>query len=468
MRGIRGIIVGLGLVLNGLLGQWSAEAGEPAARAAGRTPAARTKTPATAWRAGVATVNITPKKMMWMAGYAARNRPAEGVAQDLFAKALALEDRAGSRVVLVTMDLIGVPRSTRDWVTIEARKRFGLAPGQVLLNASHTHSGPEIRGEKLIDHPDADLDEQYTVELEHQLVDLLGRALSTLAPAQVDYFHAHCGFAMNRRRAAGVKGYANAPKSDGPVDHDVPVLRVSDAAGKPRVVMFGYACHNTCLGLYRFCGDYAGNAQACFEKDNPGVVAMFMMGCGGDQNPYPRRTEELCQRHGCTLATAAEAALQTVPRPLLGPLHTAYAEVTLDFAPPPSKAELEKTAATNKRPHAGHAKTLLAELAATGKIRSTYPLPVQVIRFGDQLTLVALAGETVVDYSLRIKRELAGPAAVWVAGYSNDVFGYLPSRRVLLEGGYEAADAALWGPLPGAFTDTLEERIIAKVRELAR
>jgi hypothetical protein len=405
---------------------------------------------------------------MWMAGYAARNRPAEGVAQDLFAKALALEDRAGIRVVLVTLDLIGVPRSTRDWVAAEVRKRYGLEPSQVLLNASHTHSGPEIRGEKLFDHPDAELGEQYTVELEHQLVALIGRALTSMAPAQVDYFHARCAFAMNRRRPAGVKGYANAPNPDGPVDHDVPVLRVSDAAGKPRVVMFGYACHNTCLGLYRFCGDYAGAAQACFEKDHPGVVAMFMMGCGGDQNPYPRRTEELCQRHGCTLATAAEAALQTVPRPLVGPLHTAWGEVTLDFAPPPSKAELEKMAATNKRPHAGHAKTLLAELAATGKIRSTYPLPVQVIRFGDQLTLVALAGETVVDYSLRIKRELAGPAAVWVAGYSNDVFGYLPSRRVLLEGGYEAADAALWGSLPGAFTDTLEERIIAKVRELAR
>jgi hypothetical protein len=271
---------------------------------------------------------------------------------------------------------------------------------------------------------------------------------------------------MNRRRPAA-KGYQNAPNSEGPVDHDVPLLRVSDAAGNVRAVVFGYACHNTCLGLYKFCGDYAGYAQEYFQKDHPGVTAMFMMGCGGDQNPYPRRTEELCQTHGRTLATAAAAALETVPRGLAGPLHTAFGEVTLDFAPVASKAELEKTAAAKKRPDAGHAQRLLKELAEKGRIRSTYPFPVQVIRFGDQLTLVALAGETLVDYSLRLKRELAGPA-VWIAGYSNDVFDYVPSLRVLKEGGYEAGDAYLWGSLPGPFTETIEERIIAKVHQLVR
>ena len=429
-------------------------------------PAAKAKTSPPPWKAGVATVKITPRQPMWMAGYASRNKPSEGVAQDLFAKALALEDPSGARVVMVTLDLIGVPRSSRDWVDAEVQKKYGLQRSQLLLNASHTHSGPEIRGEKLQDHANESLGEQYTVDLEHKLVDLVGRALASMAPANLDYLHARCGFAMNRRRPTD-QGFTNAPNAEGPVDHDVPVLRVTDVAGGVRAVMFGYACHNTCLGLYKFCGDYAGYAQEYFEKDKPGVVAMFLMGCGGDQNPYPRRTEELCQRHGRTLATAAEAALETVPRRLSGPLRTAWAEVTLDFAPPPSKAELEKIAATNKRPAAGHARRLLEELARTGRVRSTYPFPVQVIRFGDQLTLVALAGETVVDYSLRIKRELAGPA-VWVAGYSNDVFGYLPSRRVLKEGGYEAADAALWGSLPGAFTETLEDRIVAKVRELTR
>ena len=74
--------------------------------------------------------------------------------------------------------------------------------------------------------------------------------------------------------------------------------------------------------------------------------------------------------------------------------------------------------------------------------------------------IVALASETVVDYSLRLKGELSranGPT-VWIAGYSNTMTGYIPSRRVLLEGGYEA-ESRPWQP-------TLEERIVKKVHEL--
>jgi O-phosphoseryl-tRNA(Cys) synthetase len=164
---------------------------------------------------------------------------------------------------------------------------------------------------------------------------------------------------------------------------------------------------------------------------------------------------------------AVEAALQTVPKTLHGPLKLAFEEVLLDFAPPPDREELERTAATEKQPASGHARRLLKELAETGKIRAGYPCPIQVVRFGDDLTLVAIGGEVVVDYSLRLKRELAGPA-VWVAGYSNDVFTYVPSVRVLKEGGYEASVAVLWGSLTGPFTESIEDRIVGKVLELAK
>jgi neutral ceramidase len=82
------------------------------------------------------------------------------------------------------------------------------------------------------------------------------------------------------------------------------------------------------------------------------------------------------------------------------------------------------------------------------------------------LLIVALAGEVVVDYSHRLQRELAGPV-VWIAGYSNDVFGYVPSLRVLQEGGYEGGGAMLWGSLPGPFAEDVEERIVNQVKKLA-
>ena len=424
----------------------------------------------TTWKAGVASVKITPRTPLWMAGYAARNKPSEGIAQDLFAKALAIEDAGGSRLVIVTMDLIGVDRALRDEVQKQVRQKHGLGAACLLLNVSHTHCGPAFDIDDLnsmkIDPALLAAAWKYRASLQDKLVALVGEAIARLGPARLDYLHASCGFAMNRRRPTP-NGYSNAPYSDGPVDHAVPVLRVMDTRGKLLVVLFGYACHNTCMGDYKFRGDYAGYAQEYLEQAHPGMTAMFLMGCGADQNPYPRRSEELVRIHGRTLATAVEAALETVPKSLGGPLRTAIDEAVLEFPPAPSREELLKIAATKKRPNAGHAERLLKELEKNGKIRTSYACPVQVARLGDDLTLVALPGESVVDYSLRVKRELSGPA-VWVAGYSNDVFGYLPSLRVLKEGGYEAADAALWGSLPGAFAASVEDRIMSKVLQMAR
>src|SRR5205823_8918428 len=141
-----------------------------------------------------------------------------------------------------------------------------------------------------------------------------------LKPARLGYSHARAGFAMNRRLPTA-KGYQNSPYPDGPVDHDVPVLRVEDAEKKLRAIAFGYACHNTTLSFYEFCGDYAGFAQQYLEEAHPEALALFLTGCGGDQNPYPRGTIALCRQHGRTLATAVDAALLTVPRPIRSEEH---------------------------------------------------------------------------------------------------------------------------------------------------
>ena len=420
------------------------------------------------WKAGAAAVTITPQESTWMAGYASRNKPSEGKFQDLFAKALALEDASGTRLVIVTTDLIGIPRGLRDTVEKQLARTCGLKPEAMLINASHTHSGPVVRSGKsfydLTPEQQQRVD-KYAAGLPQKLVDLVGRAIADLAPAKLGYCHARAGFAMNRRLPTP-SGYQNSPNPDGQVDHDVPVLRVERPDGKLRALLFGYACHNTTLALYQFCGDYAGYAQQYLEEAHPGTAALFMIGCGADENPYPRGRLELAQQHGRTLATAVEAALLPKPRQISGPLRMAFQEVTLDFAPP-SHEELLKMQQKGNQYEKRYATRLLEQLGKGAPIRPSYPYPVQVVRFGDDLLLVALAGETVVDYSLRLKRELAGPA-VWIAGYSNDVFGYVPSARVLKEGGYEATGAILFSSLPGPFAPSIEDRIIGKVKELAR
>lgn len=377
------------------------------------------------WKAGTASAKITPDRPLPMAGYASRKEPSEGTEQDLFAKALAVEDADGNRAVIITLDLIGVHEELRTYVAEQSQKRYELSREALLINASHTHCGPQYAAAEA---------KEYFETLKQTLVELVGQALQQMEPATLSYSHARCSVAMNRRTPAG-SGYSNHPNPGGPVDHSVPVLSVHSPDGKLRAVLFGYACHNTTIGFRKWLGDYAGYAQEYFQQDHPDVTALFVAGCGGDQNPYPRSELKYAQLHGRALATSVEAALEVNQREprhqtkLHGPLRCVLESVDLDYTEPD---------------------------------RAPFAYPVQVIRFGDDLMLVALGSEVTVDYSLRLKFELTKPGgpAVWVAGYSNVYAGYIPSRRVLLEGGYEAASRP-WAP-------SLEERIVAKVHELVQ
>ncbi len=438
-----------------------------------RSPAHAADRPADAdWKAGVATVTITPDGPIRMAGYAGRTRPSEGVAQDLLAKALALEDAAGNRLVVVTMDLIGIPRTVRDAVAREVEAKHRLPPASLILNASHTHTGPVVRSGGSVAYDlspgEGEAVDRYVAALHRKLVDVIGRALADLKPATLGYSHARCGVAMNRRLPTA-KGVRLAANPDGPVDLDVPVLRVAGADGKPRAVLFGYACHNTTLTQndYRICGDYAGFAQRDLEAAHPGAVALFLAGCGGDQNPYPRGTLALAEQHGRAVANAVEAALEPPPKPVRGPLKVVSGEVTLEFAPL-GRDELLRLKESANAQDRRRAKLLLDELEQKGRPDATYPYPIQSVQFGSDLTLVALAGEVVVDYGLRLKRELAGAGPVWVAAYCNDVFGYVPTVRVLREGGYEPVDSLRFTRFPGPFAPSVEERIVGKVHDLVR
>jgi hypothetical protein len=341
---------------------------------------------------------------------------------------------------VVTLDLIGVPQRLRHAVAARAEQDFKLQPANLMMNASHTHSGPSLRYEPLLEkdlqNPTIRDAVEYTKKLEDDIVGAIGRAIADLQPARLTWNKARCGFAMNRRRDYTLPpndpNAKKTPNPDGPVDHEVPALRVEAPDGTLRAALFGYACHNTSLGFYNYCGDYAGYAQEYLQEHRPGCTALFVMGCGADQNPYPRRSDvvpgitdlDLAMQHGRSLAHAVEVALVVNPRPVAGPIRAAYEEIPLEYA---------------------------------NSTKPAHAYPVQVIKLGNDLTFIALGSEAVVDYSLRFKRELAGAAGIWVAGYSNDSTGYVPSLRVLKEGGYEAA---------AGWVESVEERIANKVHEL--
>lgn len=443
---------------------------------AGGTPLARAaeRRAADIWMAGFARAVITPEQPMWMAGYAARDHRAEGKVHDLFVKVAALGEPAA---MLVTLDLIGIDRGTSARICRRLEERYGLARDRVAINTSHTHCGP-IFGETLsgmwdLSEEDRALQATHTRQVEDRIVECVGAALADRRPARVSWGRGTCSVGVNRRenKEADVSALRAAGRPlRGPVDHDVPILAIHEEDGAIRAAIFGYACHATVLGFDRWCGDYPGFACLEWERRHPGATAMFWAGCGGDQNPLPRRTLELAEAHGAKLADAVDAVLdEGALKPLSGSLDTRYAEVPLELAVIPDRGEWEKSLATGSVFVKRRARRLLEALDRDGRLDDRYRhYPVQVWRLGDDgPRWVFLGGEVVVDYAVRLKRE-HGLESTWVAGYSNDVMAYIPSRRVLGEGGYEADSSMIYYGLPASWAPTIEETIVESVRRVMR
>jgi hypothetical protein len=401
---------------------------------------------------------------MWMSGYAARNRPAEGSYSPLEVRAATFGIGARVDLVVIGLDLVGVDRETGEDLAAGVRESVpGLPRAGVVLNCSHTHCGPVVRDNLkaayALDDRQQALVARYAVDLRSQTLAAVRQALADRRPAVLSYTVGRCAVAVNRRNnpEKDVPMLRTEGKLKGPVDHRVPVLAVHATDGKLRGVLFGYACHATTLDFYQWCGDYPGFARAALEAEHPGVTTVFLAGCGGDQNPLPRRSPELAKRYGADLANAVEAALQA-QRKSLPPCTIAakFQRIPLPFAGVPTRDELVRTGKSANRYEAARAARLLRELETAGKVHDSYPYPIQTVRFGP-LAWVVLGGEVVVDYALGVEKEF-GPNA-WTFAYSNDVMAYVPSERVLAEGGYEGGGAMVYYGLPGPWKTGVERTI---------
>ncbi len=436
--------------------------------------------PSGTWKAGVAQVVITPTSSLWMDGYAVRDRPAEGALHDLWAKALALEDAEGNRAVMVTTDLVGIKKAMSDRIRKRLAERYGLSRAQIILNSSHTHSGPVLMSDYVSDFSPEDtckvihiypLDRlqismirQYSQQFEDRILDLVGSALASLTPARVFAGVGVTRFQVNRRNNAEAR-IAFQSDLNGPNDFSVPVLKVENTSGRLMAVAFGYACHNAVLDGYEWSGDYAGFAQLALNKTYPEATALFFQGAGGDQNPIPRRSVALARQYGLELAAAVETVLSGEMTALDPKLSTAYSEIDLEYASPLPGREMLVRIREGKSDYPEYrrfsAALLLERMKNEEALSDRYPYPVQLWRLGNQL-IFSLGGEVVVEYAIRIK-QIYGYES-FVLGYSNDVMGYIPSARVLLEGGYEAARTPIFTT---AWHPNTESKIIAEVIRLS-
>jgi hypothetical protein len=434
------------------------------------------------WRAGTARVKITPERPVALLGYGDRTGPFESVVADIHAKALALEDASGHRGVIVTADLVGFQAAVvTDDVCRQIAARTGLERHQLLFNASHSHTGPLVSlnphgHANSVAHPplsesDREATVAYTLRLRAQLVQLVCEAVQNLQPAHLAWGRGEVGFPMNRRLPRdGQVVMADNPA--GSVDRQAPVLRVQTPAGKLLAVLFGCACHNTTLTGQDnvIAGDFAGFAQEQLEAKGSAAQAMFLSGCGADANPSPRGSLELARQHGATLAQEVERVLAGALLPLSAHLATAHEYVDLPLQTLSREEIQERTAWPSAE--AVMARQMLSVLEGGGKLPDHYRAPFSIWQLGQELTLVAMPAEPVAEY-VSLLQDALGPAPLWVAGFNNDCFGYLPTARIVRERGHEAIGVTLWiwgesiQNQVGFFTTDVESIVLKTVCRLA-
>jgi putative membrane-bound dehydrogenase-like protein len=406
-----------------------------------------------AYAVGVAQVDITPAYPVRLSGFGFRRTESDGVTQRIWAKALALDD--GEPAVLLTVDNLGIPTYMVQEVAQRLHKKARLRPERLAVTATHTHTAPMLKGvaptlfSQPIPKEHQDRIDRYTAELTDKLEQVALAALADRQPARLTWGVGTVRFAVNRRTRGG------------PVDHDLPVLVARDLKGKVRAVYVGYACHCVTLSNNKVSGDWAGYAQQAIQDDHPGAVALVSIGCGADANPSSGVTgdrAEVGARQGAEIAAEVKRLLGGFLAPVTGKLTAAVSRFELPLAPLPTRAGWEERARRNGAV-GYHARVNLGRLDRGDPLRDRIDYSVQTWTFGDALAMVFLPGEVVADYSLRLKRELDG-LRLWVTAYANDAPCYIPSERVLKEGGYEGGDAMVYYDVPVPFAPGLEQRIV--------
>ena len=415
----------------------------------------------TVYSVGVAQIDITPDYPVRLSGFGFRRTESDGVTQPIWAKSMAISlDATSPPVVLITVDNLGIPASMCDEVAKRLANQAGLERSRLAINSSHTHTAPMLRGvaPTLFSGPIPDEHwqriDRYTAELTDKLTSVALAALKERAPARLSWGIGSVKFAINRR----TKG--------GPVDHDLPVLVVKRIDGAIRAICVNYACHCVTLSNNKISGDWAGYAQDLIQRDFPSAIAMVSIGCGADQNPSSGVTgdkSDIALQQGAEIAAEVKRMLGGFLAPVRGDISSNLKPITLDFEEPPTQAEWEETA-KRKDAKGYHARVQLERLARGESLQANINYPITSWTFGDSLAMVFLPGEVVVDYSRRLKRELDGQR-LWINAYANDSPCYIPSERVLMEGGYEALDAMYYYDRPGALKAGLEDQIISTVHE---
>jgi hypothetical protein len=426
---------------------------------------------------GTAVRDVTPSYPTRLMGYGNRKTESEGVASPLKVRAIAIGEGTSTSpdtgpAVLITVDNCAVGAFITDAVAKRLQAKAGIPRERLVVCATHTHCAPALAsGLDFIFGVPIPADqrgriERYTKELTDAMEHVALDALAARAQGRLSWGQGTVAFAANRRVLKRGKWTGFGVNPSGPTDHSLPVLRVTDPAGKVRAVLVNYACHCTTLGgeFNLVCAEWAGYACDEIERQYPGATALVTIGCGADANPEPRRNLDDARNHAAALAHESGRLLSTTLTPLPGRITARFQQIDLPMAPRPDRATLEERSRRSGS-EGMFARALIERIDRGETLPASIPYPVQTWCFGDDLAMIFLGGEVVVDYALRLKWE-GDASRLWVTAYSNDVPCYIASKRVLAEGGYEADQSMVFYGRPARLAPEAEDLIVGTVHAL--
>lgn len=430
------------------------------------------------WKVGAAKVDITPEHPVRLSGYGDRREETARVAQRIHAKALALtpgvnETSSEQLAIWMTFENCGITPDIRNHVANRLAQQIGLSPERLSISVTHSHTAPAltnwaplILGENIPAEHQQHID-AYTQKLIDSLTSVAKQAVANQVPASLEWGNGSVTFARNRRLMANGKWENFGEQPNAPVDHSLPLLVARRESGEPLALVMTYACHCTTLGgaFNQIAGDWAGSAMLALERIYPNSIAMVNIGCGADANPHPRGDDlSICDQQGGEIVTEVQRLLQGRLTPLSPQLICRLETIQLPFQPAKGRHEWEARA-QEEGAMGSHARSFLRLLDSGQEIPTKLPYPVAVWTFANDLAMVFLGGEVVVDYATRL-RSMFDPQRLWLVAYTNDVPCYIPSARILREGGYEAESSMYYYARPERLAPECEDYLVDTVQRL--
>jgi len=402
--------------------------------------------------AGFARANLTPPLGTTMAGWLHRDvaKGCENVHDDLFARVLYLEHE-GEPALLVALDLLFLSRAETDQVKGALGRCLDLAPRRILVNFSHTHSGPALGrwGLTALGTPNL----EYLDQVQSAVLAAASEARRTARPASLRTGMGRTGLPLNRRLPDGRGGIGFRPNPQGVVCDALPVCLVEDSGAAPLALLFSVACHPSTIQGWSISADFPGVAvQALDAYLGLEAGSIFLQGAGADTKAcvigdgrdedgptWRRATWEDVEAAGTMVAQEVMSLLEGGLPSDEPCLRCASVETIWPLLPPPSR---ECYAAIAAAPDTDQFRRAWAQrqLQALDRGRSlptAVPVTVCGMQIAKRCRLIGLEGELVASLgNLIVERFPQG--ATFALGFTNGTQLYLPDSTILAEGGYEA------------------------------